>query len=607
MPKFSIIIPVCNNLEITQKCVESIEKYSSDYELIIIDNGSAPAYAGAGRIVRSVSNLGFPVAVNQGIREAAGNIIVILNNDTIVTPHWLERLKKHLETYDIVGPITNLISGPQQVDIFATNPAMSLSDAVELNSITNKGRIWPWHRLVFFCVAMKKEVVAKIGLLDEQFSPGNFEDDDYCLRALEAGFKLGIAYDVFISHLGSATHKSLGLDHRKLLETNFAKFQAKWPEARQKEIQQKSNVRALNLGQQKRPTLALVMIVKNEEKGLDDAIRSCVGFVDEVVIAVDNASTDRTEEIAKKFATTLKHFDWQDDFAAARNYAHEGVKSDWILFLDGHEFVKSHDKLEEYLKSDADGLLCAVEMENGVIFRNPRIYRNGAKFGGAVHEMQDCSRLKHYPEFVVVHNRLGAQSVEAQTERKKQRDDMVPRLMGEMYKKNKKNSRASFHLALHAQTAGKPKEAIKWFKRYLKFSKVAGTRWYAYFQIALMQIERKNFFRAFWAANRADFETPGRWEIQKLKGLIWFGKGRYTEALKCLTNTFYQNTGDVSFKPMKRDDSGTWNLCGECFFNLGLYDKAHIAFTTAAERTEDKIAKEILSKRAALMAEMLKN
>ena len=88
----------------------------------------------------------------------------------------------------------------------------------------------PFHRLVFYCVAIKKEVIDKVGLLDEVYTPGNYEDDDFCMRAIEAGFKLGIARDVYVHHFGSVTHKALNLDYRELVTRNRKIFDTKWGE-----------------------------------------------------------------------------------------------------------------------------------------------------------------------------------------------------------------------------------------------------------------------------------------------------------------------------------------------------------------------------------------
>src|SRR5439155_18149252 len=99
----SIIIITCNELEYTRQCVDSIQRYTEDpYELIFVDNGSTD---GTGEFLRSLANTkiitnktnrGFPAAANQGIRAANGKQILLLNNDTLVTPGWLRRLLQAL-------------------------------------------------------------------------------------------------------------------------------------------------------------------------------------------------------------------------------------------------------------------------------------------------------------------------------------------------------------------------------------------------------------------------------------------------------------------------------------------------------------------------------
>ena len=239
MPKYSIIIPVCGNEKVTRECIESVEKNTNDFEIIIIDNGSVPAFAWDGKVIYNIGNYGFPAAVNQGIKLAIGEVIVILNNDTIVTPNWLEHLTAHFDKFDMVGPVTNNISGPQQIELDVSLDKDNLNAVAADIYSKNYEKAYAFHRLVFFCVAIKKEVFDKIGLLDEQFSPGNFEDDDFCLRAIEAGYRLGIAQDAFIYHIGSVTHKSLNLNVAELLEGNRVKFEAKWPSEKYLDLQSK--------------------------------------------------------------------------------------------------------------------------------------------------------------------------------------------------------------------------------------------------------------------------------------------------------------------------------------------------------------------------------
>jgi GT2 family glycosyltransferase len=239
MPKFSIIIPTVGPTPMFEKCVDSLFENSDDFELIVVNNDDIKICSDSYIVIENGKNLGFPIAVNQGIRAASGEIIVIMNNDVIVTPHWLDHLAAHMEYADMVGPVTNNISGLQKVFGLPSNlrPAIDLFAKQTYDKFQLQSN--PWPRLVFFCVAIKREVIDKIGLLDEQFTPGNFEDDDFCLRAEVAGFKLVIAYDTFVYHYGSATHKALNLDYAALIKTNQAKFEAKWPIEQRQAIHKK--------------------------------------------------------------------------------------------------------------------------------------------------------------------------------------------------------------------------------------------------------------------------------------------------------------------------------------------------------------------------------
>ncbi len=84
------------------------------------------------------------------------------------------------------------------------------------------------------------------------------------------------------------------------------------------------------------PTLSLCMIVKNEEKHLARCLSSVKDVADEIVI-VDTGSTDKTIEIAESFSAKIFHFDWVNDFSAARNFALSKCTGDWILYLDADE------------------------------------------------------------------------------------------------------------------------------------------------------------------------------------------------------------------------------------------------------------------------------
>ena len=153
----SIVIPVFNEIEMTVDCFAAIRANTEDFEVVFVDNGSVPRLAWSDipdsrvSFIRNEENLGFPTAVNQGIKAATGDTIVILNNDVIVTPGWMETLQGRLsDGLAMVGPVTNQISGPQQVLIDSYDDLTALYKASEDHKKKNEGQWFPFHRLVFY-------------------------------------------------------------------------------------------------------------------------------------------------------------------------------------------------------------------------------------------------------------------------------------------------------------------------------------------------------------------------------------------------------------------------------------------------------------------------
>jgi GT2 family glycosyltransferase len=182
-------------------------------------------------VIANEGNLGFGGAVNQGLAAATGDFLVILNNDTIVSPGWARGLRRHLEnnpTLGIICPITNNIGNEAQVVLQGTTPTEVFASAKHY-SLAKAGHTLPLTIAAFFCVMMPRAVYARIGNLDEQFFPGYFEDDDYCLRAKEAGWTIACAEDVFVYHELSASFNKEGAARRlEIFTRNKGLFEAKW-------------------------------------------------------------------------------------------------------------------------------------------------------------------------------------------------------------------------------------------------------------------------------------------------------------------------------------------------------------------------------------------
>lgn len=243
VPRASIVIVTYNNLALTRLCVESILDNTAhpNYELILIDNHSTdatPDYLATLaaqhphiRIILNSKNCGFAAANNQGLASATGDYLVLLNNDTIVPPGWLNRLVWHLQDSRVgmVGPVTNFVGNEAKLDVtYATWNEMILF--ARARGVTFHRKSADIQMLAMFCVAMRRKVYAEIGPLDEQFGVGMFEDDDYAMRVRQKGYRILCALDTFVHHFGQAAFRHLIQDgqYDSLFQENRSRYESKW-------------------------------------------------------------------------------------------------------------------------------------------------------------------------------------------------------------------------------------------------------------------------------------------------------------------------------------------------------------------------------------------
>ena len=172
--KYSIVIPTYNHLEdLLEPCLESIIKYTNlnlkTTEVIVVCNGciddSANYVRSLGfKCIEVKEAIGYTKATNIGIKEAIGEFVILLNNDTILLEQennsWLEIMEE---------PFKNPKTG-------ITGPIKSYCDKANREFI------------IFFCAMIRRSLFDEIGLLDEIFSPGGGEDTDFCIRAENSGY-----------------------------------------------------------------------------------------------------------------------------------------------------------------------------------------------------------------------------------------------------------------------------------------------------------------------------------------------------------------------------------------------------------------------------------
>ncbi len=237
-PTVSVIIPVWNQLHYTQLCVQSVrERTPESVELIVVDNGSTDGtgeWLAAQADVHTITNpenLGFGPACNQGMAAASGDYLVLLNNDTVVTPGWTTPLIAALTTHSevgLVGPLANRVGGWQMDGGCTYTDDEGLRAHAAARAAERPGACEDLPILSGFCWMLTRATYDLIGPMDERFGIGMFEDNDYCKRVAMAGLRLLAVHDVVIHHQCSVTFRAAGIDYTAQMDTNREVFKQKW-------------------------------------------------------------------------------------------------------------------------------------------------------------------------------------------------------------------------------------------------------------------------------------------------------------------------------------------------------------------------------------------
>lgn len=144
-------------------------------------------------------------------------------------------------------------------------------------------------------------------------------------------------------------------------------------------------------------TIALVMIVKDEERCLGRCLKSVDSLVDKTII-VDTGSQDRTVDIARRSGAEVHTYEWKDDFSDARNYALSFSDADLNLILDADEYIVSADRDSVLRSLNSQDILGDISIRNLYIddgaechytFRATRIIPKGVRYIGNIHEQID--------------------------------------------------------------------------------------------------------------------------------------------------------------------------------------------------------------------------
>ncbi|WP_456439430.1 tetratricopeptide repeat-containing glycosyltransferase family 2 protein [Caldithrix abyssi] len=252
----------------------------------------------------------------------------------------------------------------------------------------------------------------------------------------------------------------------------------------------------------KKQTLSVCMIVKNEERFIADCLKSIQEVADQIVV-LDTGSTDQTVEIARGFGAEIHHFNWCDDFAAARNASIKYAKGDWILWLDADERLlpESVTALKKVLKPEKKAVAYVVNIRNvmadGKTFKlstGHRLFNNRKKiyFEGRVHEQIVYSLARNGGEERPSEIQLLHLGYALSSEEQSKKDQRNRQLLLKMVEEQPHNAYAHYTLGQNYNLSGEFEKALKHYLIALKKN---------HFQLSLQRQLLNNISEAYLKLN----------------------------------------------------------------------------------------------------------
>lgn len=246
-------------------------------------------------------------------------------------------------------------------------------------------------------------------------------------------------------------------------------------------------------------TVALVMIVKNEARAIQRCLNSVASYVDSMIV-LDTGSTDNTVELAKECGANVYHFNWCDDFAAARNAALAYSKSDWNLIIDADEWLITGAEILRKLRSTPPNFVGSVEIcssydanetKHNASSITSRLLPRGVWYEGIIHEQP-----KHNLLIKKIGVKLGHDGYEPQQRQRKRLRNIL--LLQQALKAQPSDYYLQYKLGVEYELTSQPEVAQSHYEIVLK-SCPANVGWRLDLVIRLLFIYQQSaqFDRAF--------------------------------------------------------------------------------------------------------------
>ena len=227
-----VVLVDFNGIDDTRKCLASLNAIKDHFQTVVVDNASKvevipvlqPEFPEV-HFVRSSHNGGWAGGNNIGLKyalERGAELVILLNNDTIVSPDFIARLHDAAQShpdFGIIGPVIRFMDPPSdvQTDWVKFNrpnvPGFFQREAIPLET-KNPPKVQEVDIVNGCCLMVRRAVVEKIGYVDEQFFLIH-EESDFCLRSQKAGFRNGVLAESLVWHKGSSTFKREGKRYQR--------------------------------------------------------------------------------------------------------------------------------------------------------------------------------------------------------------------------------------------------------------------------------------------------------------------------------------------------------------------------------------------------------
>lgn len=207
----SIVVPVHNCRELTEICFDSLlETVDAAVEVVVVDDASdrdtstyLKTLGAPFRVIRQEANEGYAKSVNRGVAEVRAERLLLLNNDTVLTPGWLEPMIELLDQDERVGAVGNIQVNPRTglVDHAGVyfDPEGMPTHARKNRRFPPRGAFRERHAASAACLLMRTEVFRRFSGFDEAYLNG-MEDIDLCVRLCEAGYRILVSHRSVILH-----------------------------------------------------------------------------------------------------------------------------------------------------------------------------------------------------------------------------------------------------------------------------------------------------------------------------------------------------------------------------------------------------------------------